>query len=108
MALRSEAMTVQWSPAWPVYVEHSFVRRKSPLRGEDTARGGASAVALGVDALGLVGIPRPSLHAAAANVPTQRDPRTARFIVRRVANFISTLLGRRVVSQLILCGRRHD
>jgi hypothetical protein len=73
-----------------VYVEHSFVRWKSSLRGEDAANDGASALALG-----LVGISRPSAHATAANVPAQRDPTTTRLIVRRIANFIAHSFGGR-------------
>jgi len=76
-------MTVQWSPAWPVYVEHSFVKWKAPLWGEDAADVGPPAcwaVATLPDAvaLGAVGAPDPSAHAAAASTTAQRDPTTRR------------------------------
>src|SRR5687768_2128503 len=98
MALRFETVTVQWSPAWPVYVEHSFVSWKSPLRGEDAANDGAFALVLGLvelSALGPVGTPPPSAHPAATSVPAQRHPMTTRFIV---ANCIAHSLRRSVVT----------
>jgi hypothetical protein len=91
---------VQWSPAWPVYVEHSFVSWKFPLRGEDAATDGASALVLGLvglAALGRVGTPPPSAHPAATSVPAQRNPGTTRFIV---ANFIAHSFGGSLLQDL--------
>jgi hypothetical protein len=86
-------MTVQWSPAWPVYVEHSFVRWKAPLRVDDGDNDGASAcwaVAVLPDAvaLGAAGAPGPSAHATAVSAMAQRDPTTTRWIGRQIVNFI--------------------
>jgi hypothetical protein len=34
--MRFEEVIVQISPAWPVYVEHSFLTLRGPPRAEDT------------------------------------------------------------------------
>src|SRR4029453_11808715 len=85
-------MTVQWSSAWPVYVEHSFVTWKAPLRGEADNDGasacGAVAILPDAVALGAVGAPGPSAHAAAASATAQRDPTTTRLIGRQNVDFI--------------------
>src|SRR4051812_28000141 len=93
-------MTLQWSPAWPAYVEHSFVSWKSPLRGDDAANTGAAAAAL---ALGLVGTPPPSAHPAVTSVPAQRHPITTRLIVTKlIAHFPSAVGCYRISSRPIL------
>src|SRR5687767_4336845 len=75
MASTFEDVIVQNWPARPAFCEHSFVTKRSPVRGEDAANADADILALG-----LVGTPDPSAHPPAASAPAQRHPITTNFI----------------------------